>query len=720
MSPSGRTFSESWHRVAELRIGLRPTVRVRRQLFRGERWYLLHDPFNNNFFRLGPEAHAFVIRLDPQRSVAQVWEECLERSPDGAPGQDDVIQLLGQLYFANLLFCDLPADSARLFERYSDRRQREIRSKFTNLMFIRLPLFDPERLLQRALPLIRWLTGPLAVALWLLLALLAGKGVIEHWDGLAREARNLLAFDNLIPLYAGLILVKVLHELGHAAVCKRFGGEVHTLGVMLMVFTPLPYMDATSSWSFRSRRQRILVSSAGMIFELFAAFGAALIWANSGPGVLHSVAFNMMFVASVSTLVFNINPLLRYDGYYILSDLLGIPNLNSRATTQLKFLAERHLFGCEEQQSPARSQREGYWLTGYGLLAGLYRVIVYGGIILFVADRFLLAGLLMALFCIVTWGIIPLGRFANYLAASPKLARNRQRAVGLSLGAVSLTLLFLALVPFPSGFRAPGIVEAQTYLRVANETPGQLLEVLAPSGTQVVRGTPLLRLENPELDWELRVVDGQRAEILALRQQSIVLKGDAERQMLQQRLTALEGRREKLERQQQALLVKAAEAGLWIAPESPALVGSWLQRGAELGVILDPADFRFSAVVSQEEAANLFSGQISGTAQVRLNGQADSPLAVRQYKFIPFQHERLPSAALGWLAGGEVPVSGKDERGLQTVEPFFQIYAELQSPEAPPLYHGQSGQIRFSLPAEPLLSQWGRKLRQLLQKRYQT
>jgi len=126
MARTGRTFSESWHRVANLKVSLRPTVRVHRQFFRGERWYVLHDPFNNQFFRLRPEAHDFVIRLGPEQTVEQVWEDCLNRHPDEAPGQEDVIQLLTQLYYANLLYFEMPPDSAKLFERYKKRRQREI------------------------------------------------------------------------------------------------------------------------------------------------------------------------------------------------------------------------------------------------------------------------------------------------------------------------------------------------------------------------------------------------------------------------------------------------------------------------------------------------------------------------------------------------------------------------------------------------------------------
>ena len=283
MEQQGRTFSESWHRVADLKVSVRPAVVIRKQLFRGKSWYVLQDPFNNNFFRLQPQAHEFIVRLRTDRSIGEVWEECLQRNPNDAPGQDDVIQLLAQLYHANLLFCDLPVDSSKLFERYQQRKQRETKSKFLSLMFLRIPLFDPERLLRHATPLVKLLTGRTAMIIWLLMMLFAGKAVIEQFDQVMTESKALLAFDNLILLYLGMVLVKTLHEFGHTLICKKYGGEVHTIGIMLILFTPLPYMDATSSWSFRSRKQRILVAAAGMFFEFFAAFCAALIWANTGP-----------------------------------------------------------------------------------------------------------------------------------------------------------------------------------------------------------------------------------------------------------------------------------------------------------------------------------------------------------------------------------------------------------------------------------------------------
>ncbi|RLF30891.1 MAG: peptidase M50, partial [Thermoplasmata archaeon] len=492
MARSGTTFSESWHRIANLRVSLRPTVKVRKQLFRGEKWYVLHDPFNNQFFRLRPEAHDFVSRLRPDRTVEEVWEECLKRHPDEAPGQEDVIQLLTQLYFANLLYFEVPADTEKLFERYRKRRQREIQSKFLSIMFIRIPLLDPENFLRRCLPFIKHLISPVFGILWLLVVIAAGKLVVDHFDAVTEQAQGILASDNLILLYAGLVILKGLHEFGHAIVCKRYGGEVHTMGVMLLVFTPLPYMDATSSWSFRSRWQRALVGAAGMIVEIFVAAIATFVWAKTGPGTLHSLAYNMMFIASVSTVLFNANPLLQFDGYYILSDLLDIPNLATRARGHLRHLVERYVFGYKDSSSPSQSLKEAWWLGVFGISSGIYRVVVFTGIIFFVADKFLLAGLIMALICVISWGVVPSFRFVSYLASSPRLARTRSRAVAASISALVVLLALLAIIPFPNRFRAPGVLEAAGYIRVVNDAPGYVEAVLVPSGAGVSEGTPLM------------------------------------------------------------------------------------------------------------------------------------------------------------------------------------------------------------------------------------
>src|SRR3954469_181221 len=354
-----KTFSESWYRVANQRICLRPGVVVRRQNFRGERWMVLENPFSNQFFRLRPAAYEFIARLRPDRTVEQAWRECLERYPDQAPGQEAAIQLLSQLYHANLLQYADATDSAQLFERYERTKQRETRAKLLNVMFMRIPLFDPDEFLNKTMAVVGKLISPFGAILWTVVVGWGFKVAFDNWAQLRDHSQGVLAPQNLPLLYVSLVVIKTLHEFGHVYFCKKFGGEVHVMGVLFMIFTPTPYMDATSSWAFRSRWKRLLVGAAGMITEVFFAAFALFIWANTkDPSILHNLCYNVVFIASVSTVLFNLIPLLRFDGYYMLSDLLDIPNLAQRSMAHLRYLVERYVFGIKRIESPTNSRKE--------------------------------------------------------------------------------------------------------------------------------------------------------------------------------------------------------------------------------------------------------------------------------------------------------------------------------------------------------------------------
>ncbi|OQY04568.1 MAG: hypothetical protein B6I22_09355 [Desulfobacteraceae bacterium 4572_123] len=633
-----------------------------------------------------------------------------------APGQEDVLQLLTQLYYANLLYFKNPADSAMLFERYRKRRQREIKSKLLGIMFMRFPLFDPDRILKKNLFLIKLIFGIPGAFVWLAVVAAAVKCAVEQFDMVTRQAEGILSPDNLFLLYVAMVIVKTLHELGHAMACRRFGGEVHVMGVMLLIFTPLPYMDATSSWSFRNRWQRALVGGAGMITEIFLAGLATFVWANTGAGTLHSLAYNVMFIASVSTLIFNGNPLLRFDGYYILSDLLDIPNLSTRAIQHLRHIAEKYLLGYRESTSPAQSSRESFWLAVFGLLSGIYRVIVFCGIILFVADKFLLAGMLMALLCIFAWGVVPVFRLIQYLASSPRLAKTRLRAVSVCIFISGMIFFFMALFPMPNRFRAPGLLEAVQYVRVVNHAPGYVKTMLVRSGTLVEKGTALIEMTDRELDIEIERANAQKKEARAL-QMRAMSRAVEDLKPIKKRFETITARLADLARQKQELIVRARQAGVWVAPPASELERKWLPKGFVLGEIVGSRNFRFSSVVSQDDAADLFVDRIH-TAQVRLYGQEGCDIAVENFEIVPYQHDKLPSAALGWLGGGEVAVSMSDDTGLKTSEPFFLIFADVKPNPDVLFFHGRSGKIRFSMDNEPLVVQWGRSIRQLLQKRY--
>lgn len=711
-----KTFNESWYRVADQNLALRASVEVRRQMFRGERWHVLHDPFSNQFFRLRPAAHEFVARLRPDRTVQEVWEETMRANPDDAPGQEEVIRLLSQLYHANLLRSGVAGDTEKLFERYKKRREREIKSKFASIMFFRMPLFDPDDFLRRTLGFAKLLIGPVGIALWLVVVGIGIKLAVDNWDGLQTQTDGVLAPSNLPLLYLSMVLIKTIHEFGHGYACRRFGGEVHTMGVMFLIFTPIPYVDATASWAFRSRWKRMFVAGAGMIVELFVAAIAMMIWARTGSGAVHSLAYNVVFIASVSTLLFNLNPLLRFDGYYILSDLLDMPNLHGRSAKFAKHLLERFGFGCRHSKSPVRSKKEAGILGTFFVASNIYKVVLFAGILLFVADRFLILGIIMVVMCAISWVIRPIIKAINYLATSPQLSRTRPRAVAVTVGFLGCLIALLWYVPFPHHFKVPGVVQAQDYRQVFVEGSGKLTEVVAPSGSDVKAGDPLLRMTNRELELTIRTAEAQLEQALVEKQQAWNDPGVA-REPIERRVAVIRQSLAHLREQEAALTLRAPADGTWISPAVKDFVGLWLQRGVPMGHIVQE-EYRFAAVVPQQRAADLFSEQGIEGAELRINGQAEEIVSVEGQLVIPAQQEILPSPALGWFMGGEVATSMEDQTGRRAAEPFFEVRADIVPNQEVRLAHGVSGRMRFKLESEPLLPRWLRMLRQMIQERY--
>ncbi len=716
--PASRTFSDSWHRVAKVRVELRSSVRAHRQTFRGDTWVMLRDTLSSDWFRVSGEAWAFVSRLSLERTIEETWMLTLEADPDTALTQEEVVQLLGQLNLSNLLNFDRSSAGASLFERYRKRRRQETKALLMGFLAIKIPLIDPDRMLQAAMPLIRFLLGPIGAVLYLVLLAVAGKALIDSGDLLFSQGAGLLSPGNLPLLYVGFIIAKVIHEFGHAAVCKRYGGEVHKMGVMLLIFAPMPYVDATSSWGFRSRAERMLTGAAGVIAELGVAAVAALLWANTAPGVVNAIAYNVIFVASVSSVLFNLNPLLRFDGYHMLVDFLDVPNLFQRSREQLRYLGERFLLALPNAKPAARTRTEAWLLPLYGVTSIVYWLMLMATIVFFIAGEYLDLGVALAWILGFTVVVVPLWKFLKFLTTSPRLHHYRTRTVALTLVVAAVILVPLSWVPMPDRIRASGVLEASAYRQLNSESPGFLVELMALPGASVRRGEPLMRLESPELLFDLRAALLQREQLLAqeLRATSLSV---ADLLPLRHQREAVESVIAELERQRAALLVTAPIEGIWSAPEFDTGLGRWVARGAPLGAIVDPSSWRFVAVLPQV-ATHLFDNRVH-RVELRLRGQEHLNIVAPDAKIVPFETGTLPSRALGFAGGGDIAVSSADQNGLTAVEPFFRIQAPLPIEalgDGLGLAHGRLGTIRLTLDDAPLLLQWERGVRQFLQRRF--
>ena len=606
------TFSESWYRVAELRPRLRSTVQVHRQHYRGRMWHVLQDPASNQFFRLNEAAYHFVAMLDGRKNVSEVWRTCSEELGDGAPTQGEAIQLLGQLYTSNLLHAELPPDAEGLFQRYRKRVRREIQGYLMNLLFIRIPLIDPDNFLNAWVRAISWLFTWFGALLWMGLISTGMYFVVQGWEDLYKRADSVLDMDNLPFLYLSFILIKVFHEFGHAFMCKTFGrrtgtgGEVHTMGIMFLVFTPMPYVDASSAWAFRSRRQRILVSAAGMIIELGIAAVAAIVWYYTGDGAIHTIAYNVMFIASVSTLLFNANPLLRYDGYYILSDLLEIPNLSQRSKQYIYYLVKRYAWSVRRARNPAHTGGEKAWFVFYGIASMIYRVFICTRILMFVADKLFLLGAVLAVVAVVTWVLVPLGKFFHYLLTSAELMRVRPRAIATTAVTLGLIVGGIGFVPVADRFRLSAIVRP-AHQRVARAATDGIVTAFLASGQQVSpEGPALVTVASPELQAQRDELLAQRREYEG-RRRLAQTKDIAGALSLAERIVALDEQIARVDRHVADLETHAGLVGRWISPQIERAKGAYLRRGDQVGLVASEGVLVYAQ--AGQEVADMLLGE---------------------------------------------------------------------------------------------------------------
>lgn len=710
-------FSDSWFRVSGLRVALLPSVEVKTQRFRGQLWHVLQDPYTQRYFRVSVQACNFIQSLRTDTTVEEVWEDFVNHHPEDAPSREEVIQLLSQLHLSNLLYSLQQSDNEAIVKRYKAQKSRELLGKAASFLFLRIPLWNPDQALDRIRPLILSMTGWGALMVWAAALAWGILTAFENRAALLDQSQGVLSVGNLPWLYVCLAGLKLFHEAGHAFVCKRFGGEVRTFGVMFLLFTPLPYVDASSSWGFGNRWHRIYVSFAGMAVEFFFAAAGAIVWAHTAPGLVHSLAFNVMLIGSVSSLLFNGNPLLRFDAYYMLSDYAEIPNLYQKGQQQWKYFGDRHILGTASAQSKASDRHEWYWLTLYGLLSFVYLMIITVGITLFLMDQWLPLGILVLLMTLYGKFAVPMYQLGKHLQGSATQG-NRRRAVG-SVAALGLMLfLVLAVVPFPDAIKTQGIVKANGSSNIYLQVNGQLEHLHVHHGERVRKGQLIASFSNTDLDSETSLVDAAKAEAFAQYRQALH-KSSHELESLQQKLDSLEARVQKLREQRGQLEVRSDQDGEWVAPDLHELHGSWLQRGHALGEVVDQRSFRFVAVLPQARADMLFKRDYQ-KAELRLSGQADGNVVLPKVDIIPFQSERLPSVALGWLGGGDIAVNTNEPSGQKAMESFYLLQADIPAQQLQNLtvLHGLSGTLRFQTPAQPLVTQAYRAVTQLLQKRY--
>jgi putative peptide zinc metalloprotease protein len=710
-------LSSSWYRVGGLRPRLPGHAEVMHHRYRGRRWYILQDKISRNVHRISPASYLVVSAMDGIRTVDEIWTGVAQELGENAPTQDEMIRLLSQLYSAGLLHIDATPDVAGLFERTREVERSRIIRTLLNPMAVRLPIWNPDQFLQATLMWFKWIFTPAGFALWLVVVTPAIILAMQNWQQLNENvADRVLAAESLLVIGLCYPILKALHELGHGYAVRAFGGAVPELGVMLLVFLPIPYVDASSSSGFRSKWARAVVGAAGMLVETFFAALALYVWLLVEPGLVRTIAFNVMLIAGLSTIVFNANPLLRYDGYYILADVLQIPNLYQRATQYWGYLVRKYLFGVDETKADVVTHGERVWLFLYAPLSLFYRQFVAISIALFIASQYLTVGVVLAIWSLMAGLFFPAGKAIWRVVSSPQLQRNRVRAVSVTFGGIAAVACLTLFVPLPLHTTTEGVVWLPENSFVKAGTDGFVKRIIVEPGKHVTKGEALVESEEPTSAANLARLRA-RAEELEAQLESVRFSDRVQATIATTALTHARAELDHESRRVSRLVVQSQADGTFVIDKPQDLPGRFVREGQTFGYVLPAGTQLIRAAIPQDDI-DLVRTRLR-SASVKLIERPETTLAVNMVREVPGGRDELPSKALGGGGGGSQLTDPRDPRGTKTLQRVFQFDFVLAENSISPSWYGSRVYIRFEHYWEPLGHQLWRRTRQLLLTRLQ-
>jgi putative peptide zinc metalloprotease protein len=716
--------------ATERPLGLRqrPDLRMELHTYGPEPVWLVKDPVSARYFHLAAEEHALLTMLDGRISLRQLKLRFEKSFPPLQITVEQLYVFLGRLHSLGLLLVDRFGQGGQLLERLAGQKRRGRLAAVGNLLAIRLPGVDPDPLLRRLYPKCAWLFSTLCLILGLALVISALGLATFQFSLLQGKLPDLQAFltpGSIVWLLVALALVKIVHELAHALTCIHVGGQCHEIGLLLLVFTPCLYCDVSDIWSIANKWRRIAVSAAGIAVEVLLAAAATFLWWSSSPGVIHTLCLNIMIVCSISTLLVNGNPLLRYDGYYVLADWLEIPNLAQQSQALLGRLAARVFLGIAPPADRSLPQRSQGLLVAYAVTSILYRWLIVGGILWFcyrVAKAHGAEVLAVGLALLVIAGMVisPVGELAGYLRWQSSRGNIHGRRIWFLAAVVLTGSAPLLMAPLPYHVTAPAVFQPQDAHAVYVTVPGRIVQAAAPGDT-VRQGQVLARLENLDVDREIIELAGQcdqqRLQLNSARLRQIddpLVAAEIPRE--ESALADLEGRLHQRQSDRQALTLLAPCDGTVLPPPlvrdtshsrsqlhawqgsplDPQNSGCVLEKGTLLCVVGPPACAEALAAVDQAEVNFVGKGQ-----KVRLTVD-ESPGQILTGTVVELADLDLKIVPRELAKGTELAVQ-MDEKGVARPRTTtYQARIVLDQPAAQPLLPGTRGRAKIAVEPQSL------------------
>lgn len=713
-------------------LQMRPDLVVKRIDYLGVGYWVVKDPAGLKYYRLQQEQYEVLKLLNSERSLEQIREEMIRVMPTIRLQLSDIQHLITDLHEKGLVYSNREGQGAALLKKHWDEKKRKFFNTLRSLLYLRLPGWDPERTLDRIYPFFRWMFTPFGVGIyavtvissWLLLGI-----QFEKFSQQLPQFQQFFGWPNLIYLWATLAACKVVHEFGHGLSCKHFGGECHEMGVMLLVFSPCLYCDVSDSWMLKNKWARIMIGAAGMYIEILLSAIAIFVWWYTEQGLLHNLALNTFFVTTISTVIFNANPLMRFDGYYMMSDFLEIPNLRPKADKLLREGFAWYCLGIESKPDPFMPETGRAWFVAFAVASGIYRWFIVVAITVFLYTVLKPYGLqsIGATMAVVSIGTIIGSMFYNLykIVSAPRLEPMSKPKIALTTlvagGAVSAALL----IPIPLYIQATFIIEPLDVRHVYTRTPGLLVQQNVQPGDTVTAGQVLAVLQNPEKEDEKRDLELKKNLQEQEYKTQRALGNNDQMVVVEQRKAAFEKQLSEVEEQLRELTIVAPIAGRVIAPprvSEPDYEQARKQLPAWRGTPLDP---RNSGAVL-EERTHLLSiapndqfqaivlidqGDINDLIQDDLAERLQQSQKQRRPMELKFDHlpartyeariKDISSSPLDYVPellsnklGGELPTMTDSQGREKLLSPVYQATVELTE-DTSMLSSGMRGRARF-------------------------
>lgn len=642
---------------------------------------VLEDKSTGKFFRIGKSEHLFIEALLKTESASAAFEHCLQQCGEAQPALGECV-LLCKWLAAN----GLTRTSSATNTGVQRPKRTFILKTLTATFFWKVPLVNPDRFLHGLTISLGWLFSATAMCLGILVLFGALVATAGRWDEFVAGYENLFPAWRWLTLAVAWCILKLIHEIAHGATCRRYGGEVKEAGVAMILLVPIAYVDVTSSWRFDSRWQRLHVTLAGVGAELFIAGVALIVWNLTGTPTIQQVAADVVVLASVSSLMFNLNPLLKFDGYFALADLTGIDNLYQYGQKYARYFGGRYILGLDATPVKLPGKHTG-WIKFYGCSAAMYRVVTICGLLIAAAALFHGAGIIIAMAGFGSFVVAPLWGLSKWLIG---LYRDGSlRPIRLVIRTTVLLLLatgLLFVIPADWSCTAPAIVQYDPPTVIRTRSDGFIESVHVTDGDMVLKGQPLVTLRNDDL--QIMLLRRQK-ELAQVEQQVLSAQWRGESSELSDAIARRDGLKSQVEELQidvNQLIVRATTEGTVVSRRLAILEGTYLSAGEELAVIGREHSKRLKLSIHQGEARQAATWQ---TRPLRIVVDGHLAWTTKLTRLETRADTTPPDPSLLAINGGSLTAVQHAGDEFRLCEPRVNAYVKLSASQSQKLMAGR-------------------------------